>query len=797
MSVPRVEISLTLDVAEPIWVIACKIVEGISELTHAELEVASHEDPDFESVLTTDATVHVLFDGVEQRRFTLKVGRIVFLGIELGDFRFKVDLHAHLWTLRLTDNTRKFRNMSAQDIVTKILGEQGVVHAWKTTRVTPQRKYCVQYHETDLDFILRLLEFEGIYYSFDDDGTLVFADQSSASPPIDGQTFFELDLNAGALQRDERGIFEIGRGGSIASGRATVNDFNWKTSRKDLLQTAAADIDAELEVYDYPSGFRKQSDGAYLAQIRLEALRVPADHLEGMSDVPFFAPARTMTFGAAAGEMFAGDFLFTHVEHRLTKAGYDKEVIAYQNSFRAIEREVPFRPPLVTPRPTIAGFHTAMVRGPTGEEIHTDKYGRFRAQFHWDREANGTDEDSRWLRVLQESATSMVLARVGWEMSIGYIDGDPDRPVGLSRHINGEMVPNYGQPSNKSMMTIKTPTYPGKNGWNEWRLDDRAGSMSMDLRAERDMLNKVLNDRLERVGNDVIHTCLAKIEHTVTRDQTVTIGANATVSCDAEASLLIGGNRDLTVRGAETIEIAEEQVCSVDKDEHEKVGGTRMTVTGNFVLTIPKASQQVQGMATNKLGSLGPNDWLKHTTFGEAAPPPPAAPPITPAVPPPAAGAAPGASIDRTVELDMTRAAGGAHLALADDNINVLAGKSFTEKIGGMKMTFARTGNIAQTVAGSLDITVKSDVRRSAGADMSYSANKTLVTVGATAQLTSADRVELRSNSIEIEAASELKLVSGSAEITLQPGVTRMKGNLKLSADGGKITVTGGPDNLT
>jgi type VI secretion system secreted protein VgrG len=797
MSVPAVDITLTLDVAEPIQVVTCRIVEGISELTHAELEVASHEDPDFEAVLTQDAVVHVLFDGVEQRRFTLKVGRIVFLGIEMGSFRFKVDLHAHLWMLRLTDNTRKFRNMSAQDIVTKILGEQGVVHAWKTTRVTPQRKYCVQYHETDLDFILRLLQFEGIYYSFEDDGTLVLADTSSASPPVEGPTYFDLLGNAGALQRDERGIYEIGRGGSIASGRATVNDFNWKTSKKNLIQTAAAAIDADLEVYDYPSGFRKESDGAYLAQIRLEALRVPADHVEGKSDVPFFAPARTMTFGSAAGALYAGELLFTRVEHLLTRPGFDKEVIAYENVFRAIDKEVPFRPPLVTPRPTIAGFHTAMVRGPTGEEIYTDKYGRFRAQLHWDREANGTDEDSRWLRVLQESATSMVLARVGWEMSIGYIDGDPDRPVGLSRHINGEMVPNYVQPSNKSMMTIKTPTYPGKVGWNEWRLDDRQGSMSMDVRAERDMLNKVLNDRLERVGNDVIHTCFAKFEHTVTRDQTVNIGGSATISCDAEASLMVSGNRDLSVGGAETIEVAEEQVSRIDSNEHEKVGGLRMTVTGNFVLTIPPASQQVQGMATNKLGSLGPNDWLKHTTFGDAAPPPPAAPPITPAVPPPAAGAAPGASIDRTVELDLKRDAGGAHIALADENINVLSGKTFTEKIGGMKMTFARTGNIAQTVAGSLDITVKSDVRRAAGADMSYSANKTLVTVGATAQLTSADRVELRSNCIEIEAASELKLVSGTTEITLQPGVTKMKGNLKLSADGGKITVTGGPDNVT
>ncbi|MFT3764719.1 MAG: type VI secretion system tip protein TssI/VgrG [Minicystis sp.] len=803
MSIPAVDIGLTLDVQEPLAVVSCRVIEGISELTHAELEIASHDDPDFERVLTGDAVVHVLFDGVEQRRFTLKVGRIVFLGIEMGSFRYKVDLHAHLWLLRFTDNTRKYRNMSAKDIVTQILDECGVVHEWRLTRQPPVRKYCAQYHETNLDFVSRLLEFEGIYYTFADDGTLILADQSSASPPVEGPSHFDLLDNAGALQRDERGIFEIGRGGSVGSGMVTLNDWNWKKPKKNLIQTASAAEDAELEVYDYPSGFRKESDGAYLAQIRLEALRATVDTLEGKSDVPFFAPAHTMTFGGRAGAMFAGEFLFTHVEHLMTRPGFGEKVLAYENSFRAIEREVPFRPPVQTPRPTIAGFHTAMVRGPVGEEIHTDKYGRFRAQFHWDREAKSTDEDSRWLRILQESSTAMVLARVGWEMSIGYIDGDPDRPIGLSRHINGEMVPNYNQPPNKSMMTIKTPTYPGKAGWNEWRLDDRAGSMSMDVRAERDMLTKVINDRLERVGNDVVHTCLAKFEHEVTRDQTVSVGANARSACDAGASLAVGGNRTMSVGGSETIVVGQEQTARTEGNEYEKVGGIRMTVSGNFQLTIPPASDLVKGMATNNLGSLGPMDWLKHTTFGQAGPPPAADAPLTPQMPPApataeaASGMAAGGSIDRTTDIDMLRTAGGAHVAMATGNIDVLAGKTLAETIGGAKLTFARTGDIGQTVAGALTVTVKSNVVRSAGQDMSYTANKTLVKVGADAQLTSAERVELRGDVIEIEAESELKLCSGSTEITLQPESTAMKGRIKLDSSGGKIVVTGGPENLT
>ena len=133
------------------------------------------------------------------------------------------------------------------------------------------------------------------------------------------------------------------------------------------------------------------------------------------------------------------------------------------------------------------GTHTAMVRGPSGEEIHTDAAGRFRAQFHWDREATGTDADSRWIRYLQETATSQTLARTGWEVFVGYVDGDPDRPVGLGRAINGAMPPTYAQPASKNVMSLKTPSSPSTGGFNELKLDDSAGAQLMSLRAEKDL----------------------------------------------------------------------------------------------------------------------------------------------------------------------------------------------------------------------------------------------------------------------------------------------------------------------
>ena len=234
---------------------------------------------------------------------------------------------------------------------------------------------------------------------------------------------------------------------------------------------------------------------------------------------------------------------------------------------------------LVTPQPTIGGCHTAIVRGPVGEEIHTDVYGRFKAQFHWDREAKGTDEDSRWVRPLR-SATGMVLARVGWEMSVAYIDGDPDRPVGIARHINGVMPPTYGQPANKNTMTIRTPTSPFTGGYNEVKLDDTAGSMLFHVRAERDFIGIVKNDRTERIGVDETHVVNLSVSP-VDRDQTVRIDGSSITQAAKTYSLHVQHDRKKTVLGNETVHTGADISVSTEGDEDENVGLVRLTVCGS------------------------------------------------------------------------------------------------------------------------------------------------------------------------------------------------------------------------
>ncbi len=738
------QIEAQLDLPESISVVTCSVSEGISQQTHAALEIASTEDLDLSEVLESPAILRLVIDGAESRSWTLRVGDIDFIGLTDGSMRYLVHLYPAMWLLRYTTNTRKFRKQSAKDIISTILGEHGLSFSWQLTREPEQRNYCVQYRESNLDFVCRLLEFEGIYYTFAADGTVVLADTSPGSPQVAGDRELELIEAAGAMQWDRLGLFELSKGAKVCSGAATVNDFNWKTPQLNLLATVAADMDAELEVYDYPTGYRRPDQGQRLAQLRLEALRVPARFVEGAGNVHHFAPAHIFTFGGASAGRFEGGYLLVRVEHDFQDRRFDdslegvRDGVNYRNRFHAIDQSVVFRPPLLTAHPHVAGCHTAMVRGPSGEEIHTDEHGRFRAQFHWDREGTGTDEASRWLRNLQETASSMALARVGWEMSVAYIDGDPDRPLGFARNINGVMKSEYGQPDNKTRMTVKTPSYPSAGGgFNELRLEDSSDKQHFDWKAEKDLIIDVKNDRSEHVGVDETHKVGQTMTHQVEHDQQVKIGNDLKVKIGADSRYGVNGNRTKSVGGNETIEVGGTLNASTQCDETEEVGGNRQTKAGE----------------------------------DEGA-------------------------ITRQVEESMKRSVAGASITTGEGNIATVVQKEMIEKVGGAKLIHAKTGQIGGSVTGQLKVNVGSTVMRVAEKGMGYSAKQTSINVSGAAAFDSGEKITINGNHIQLQADSSLKLVSGALEIALSPGQTAIKGKMKLdSAD--SITITGNPDNLT
>jgi type VI secretion system secreted protein VgrG len=736
MNKKALRIEVFLSIGDASWPTrSLRVEEEMSALGGAWVEVAVGSDLDVEALLEEPATLVISWDGQEKRRFTMQLARCRFLDEEDGALHYELELRPALWFLHLDKNTRKWRDQPAEPIVSKVLGEGSVKHAFRTIRQSASQPYCVQYRETNLAFVSRMLEFEGFYYTFDPDGTMVIGDASSASPEVEGGAELELIDAAGALAHGDFGVTSFERGAAVGSGKATVNDHNWKTPALSLLASATGAKDAHLEVYDYPVGYRDQTTGAVLAKLRVEALCAEKRFVEGTSTVFSFAPGHVFSFSHEEGASFSGRYLLVRVEH----AYREKDGVAhYENRFRAIPADVPFRPAVKTPRPEIIGNHTVMVRGPVGEEIHTDAYGRAKVQFHWDREAKGTDEDSRWIRMLQEISTSIALARIGWEISVSYIDGDPTRPVGMARQINGQMVPMYSQPAFRNRMTIRTETYPGKQGFNELRMEDSSGSMHMDWHAQKDWKNLIEHDRNETVGNNLTVYIETESSRTVEKNQTIDIGADQTRTIGGDVVGKVELDRTHAIGGDETITVTSGGDLAVTGNDVESVGGSRMTRAGND----------------------------EH------------------------------GSIDRSVQLSFTRNVGGSHVAMADSSIAHEGGEMLVESVTGSKLTIATEQSIKQAVTGRLGTFVSGFVLRKSLSDMSVSAKKTTVDVGASALFSSAERMELRSRKIELVSSASITLRAGALSIEMTPSSVTINGPVKQQS-GTKITVRGNPEKLT
>jgi type VI secretion system secreted protein VgrG len=817
----KIDLSLSID-GRTFQVVACDVSEGLSTLTEIHAEIASKTDIDFGPLVEADAVVVVTIDGAETRRFTGRLARARFVGVK-DILHYVVELRPALWFLSLDLDTRKFRDQTTEAIVSSVLNRAGVAHEWRVERPSNSRPYTVQYRETNLAFVTRLLEYEGYYFSFEPDGTMIIGDSSPAEARVPGPFVFELRETAGALAHGALGITSFTSGSNVTTGRASVNDYDWKKPKVVLLQSSAGERDQDLEHYDYPTGYRDPAAGLVLARLRQEAHSCERDWVSGTSTAPWMTSGRQFDFVHFEAMDFSGTYCLVRLQHKFRSAGAADSNGAYENTFFAIPAATPWRPLLTTPRPTIQGNHTAMVRGPAGEEIHTDRFGRAKVQFHWDREAKGTDEDSRWVRVLQETSASMVLARVGWEVGVGYIDGDPDRPIELSRLINGQMMPTYGQPSRKNMMSIKTESYPGKQGFNELRMDDSQGSMRMDWHAERDLATVVENDKTEKVASNYTHLVKNGLDRVVEKNQSVTIGGNETKDVQLDYNDNTKKDRNETVGGSETVQFALSGQRNVEGNDTETVGGSRQTSVGIPGVSVPGAKGMIGMLVPHSLGAppdgIGGAEVFAASAVQLAGPQAPGREvgqpsgaelksklasqvPSAEAVASGAAGGSGGQGgenkgiISRDVRKRLTRTVSGAWLALAGGSVIYSTGTKLGELVGGLKMTLSTEGSIMQTAEKFLRDTVLGMKMRKSKDDMSVSAKETRVKVVGATSLHSDELVECRGKEIVIEGQEKVTLRSGGLLIELTPEKTTITGSLKAKS-GNTIKIAGSPDELT
>jgi type VI secretion system secreted protein VgrG len=500
-----------------------------------------------------------------------------------------------------------FQEKDVKEIVSAVLEQNGIdpgATEWKIGSY-PMREYCVQYNESALDFVSRLLEEEGIYYrveASDDEEKIVFQDDSTTAPPIEGDPKLPYRQRTG-LEDEKDAVYRVAERSRVVSGKFVLRDYDFKRPKLDLTAEAESDADTDLEVYDFPGLYVDPGEGKRLARVRLEAEQAERHVMLVEADCVRFACGKQIEIEQAIHDEINGKYVLTQVVHHLGH-GAGKEPV-YGTEAWLLPADVKYRSPRVTPAPVIEGPQTARVVAPKGspdQEIHTDEHGRCKVKFHWDLGPDEDDKASCWIRTGQlQTSGSMVLPRIGWEVIVEFLEGNPDRPLVTGRLYNGAYMPPYQLPEGKTRTALQTYSTPGGGGANEIRFEDKAGSEEIRIQAQYDETITVANDKTKNVGNNETRT--------VKVDSTTTVGANQDVKITKGAQSAVGGDRSTSVGGNRSVEVNAVTAIKVGGASSTSVGGNHFEMDGNPLkalldLAAEKAAEIAQAKAAEVLAKV-------------------------------------------------------------------------------------------------------------------------------------------------------------------------------------------------
>jgi len=566
--------------------------ERISGLFHFNLEMVSEDSNlDFSAIVGKSATIAITLNDGSKRYINGIVGRFIQAGSDARLTTYYMDLYPWLWMLTFTADSRIFQNQTVPQIIETVFSELGYTdYRNSLTGAYEQREYCVQYQETAFAFVSRLMEDEGIFYFFEhEDGkhTLVLADDLDAHKPCPGLTAAHYRLSA-INWTDDQAVTRCNLEQQVVTGKYDMDDFNFETPSTDLIASVTGN-GSNMRVYEYPGGFSKKDVGEKKANVRIEERELPAKLLRGDSHCRAFVSGYKFTLKDHNRQDINGAYVLRWISHRGTQGSYN-------NSFEAFPADVPFRPPRQTPRPIIAGAQTAIVVGKSGEEIWTDKYGRIKVQFHWDQRGQKDENSSCWIRVDQGWAGKqwggLFIPRIGQEVIVSFLEGDPDRPLVTGAVYNAEQAVPYTLPADQTRSTIKTNSSKGGGGFNEIRFEDKKDSEEIFVHAQKDMVIKIENDRTKDVLHDEVNT--------IKNSRTTTIQ-------EADEKLIVEkGNRTVQVNtGNETHEVKGTRSLTITGNEtHTNKADFSQDVKGNFTLKITgNLTIDVTGSVTIKAGT--------------------------------------------------------------------------------------------------------------------------------------------------------------------------------------------------
>ena len=554
-----------------------------------------------------------------------------------SDTMYHLELRPWLWFLSRTADCRVFQNQSIVEILQTVFADCPVsVVANRLTQVYPARPYVVQYRESDLNFVLRLMEREGIYCFFEhteDNHTLVLADGPSAHPKLAGGYAtipYSDGANALGMSVDKESLSIWRSGKRIQSGKYVLNDFDFKRPSADIrafAEQVKGHPHAAYELYDYPGEYRDQfAIGDSYVRVRLDEWACQHERMFAAGPVRGCTPGGVFSLAHHPRSAENRDYLILSTTTRLEEASYESSGGQYHAS---VEMEVqpaatPYRPARVTAKPFVQGPQTAVVVGPPGEEIWCDEYGRVKVQFHWDRYGKKDDQSSCWVRVSHPWAGAgfggMHVPRIGQEVVVSFLEGDPDYPMITGRVYNAENNPPWALPANKTQSGFLTRSSQGGSAANAnaLRFEDKKGEEEVWLHAEKDQRIEVEHDESHWVGNDrkkTIDRDETTLVHrhrteTVDGNETITIHQNRTEIVDQNETITIHQNRTETVDQNETITIHQNRTETVDQNEQITVHQNRSrTVDLNEQVSIGKSRTKTIG--NNETDKIAKNWSLK------------------------------------------------------------------------------------------------------------------------------------------------------------------------------------------
>jgi len=576
--------------ADPLLVLEWRAREGLSRLYEVRVQFGVGPDVDLDvPSLIGKAAVLTVHSEAQSRFFQGIIARMTHVPGTPGSRlpkRYEATVVPRLWTLRHSSNCRIFQDMEVTQIIKAILDEHQVDHRLDLNGTYRHREYCVQYRETDLDFISRLMEEEGIAYRFEhehDQSLMVLVDANSAYPDLAGDP--QVKFNTVGTFRGSEVIHGISRTLELRSGSVAMRDFNFQRPAQDLsVQEDASGAEPSLQVYDYPGRYEASAEGQSLAKVRLQELRAGVDTVRGEGDTRRLVAGAHMELAEHPEEAFNQKYLLVEVEHQGRQPGLSDDASGeaaaappeappgeppYQNHFVAIPSKVPYRPERLAPRPEIHGAQTATVVGAAGEEIDTDEHGRVKVQFHWSRADHKHPLTSCWLRVSQAWAGAgwgaLWIPRIGHEVVVEFLEGDPDRPLVTGSVYNGANPPPIALPGQKTKSVVRSNSSPGGSGSNELRFEDAAGSEEVYLHAQKDLVIGVENDKTQTVGRD------EKLQ--VGRDRALVIQGNQALQVKGNDQTTVGGNQQLHVDGNRTQTVGGNDTTSVTGDRSLQIDG--------------------------------------------------------------------------------------------------------------------------------------------------------------------------------------------------------------------------------